>query len=796
MRDRKETEQTAQNLRNSFQTIQREVGSLLKVKAPSPRRGKRTSPSRPTKSHVDAAAAKRRAAELFMVPHRNPSFVGREKRIKEVHDYLWEAAAGPRSLVLWGLGGIGKSQIALEYAHKYKDGYGACLWITCDSSTKISEDVSQIVPKLNLEATGARQDNANLKYWLQTTGKECLLMEEPGCRFAKMWTDTKWLLVFDNAESPLGLKDLWPDSTNGHIIITTQDKQWSSPEYTTRFIPIKMLTEEEAIEMLIRHFKVHDRTVSKSDAISLGRASKGLPLALYQFASYIIEQEMEVSEFLEDYQNNSSSLRVDRWKNPSALQYQHTLGTFLNVAFKKLSTDSIKIMAVISLLDGDVISERFLLDSEDGQSMGKVADFHFGIDLLCRYSLVSKIHDKSGRCYNVHRQVKRHTLNRLSNQDLGEASTWVMARLRRLIPRQSPFAGEVTGNLHESLGSIKHLLALKNALKALKFTAVDSTVLASLYVDGAVDIWAQGLLEDCQGLTSQALEICESTTLHASLVSQIYSFHASVRSELGHYEEGEKYFLASRDVIQDHIDSPGSGYTLSDNALLANAWNNLAGVYYSMKRYKKAERCNTMSLNIKNWLGSKRQPVEHLLCLTYLNMANTYKRQGKRDDEAAEYFGKAIEVAAGSPTSKARQALAHHNFGLLRLEQGLTENAKNLFLEATELRKEALGDHPDTAISLYMLACCSHAEKGDKNLEEALGLLQDAQRIFEDFQTNVHPTYMPRLLFKMSLIQKDLNRTADAAELRKQSRELFTKANHGKSFPQNETEFDHAVPHM
>jgi hypothetical protein len=363
MGDRKETAQAAQNLSGRFQKIQKEVGALLKVKTPSPRRGKRASQSSPTKSHANTGAAKRKAAELFMIPHKNPSFVGRRERIKEVHDHLWQAAAGAtahaaqgqKSVVLWGLGGIGKSQIALEYAHKYRDSYGACLWITCDSLTKISEDVSQIVPKLNFEATGARQDNANLKYWLQST-------------------DTKWLLVFDNAESPLGLKDLWPDSANGHIIITTQDKQWSSPEYTTKFIRMKMLTEEEGGEMLVRHFEVHNRTVSERDAISLTRASESLPLALYQFAAYIIEQEMEVYEFLDEYQNNKSSLQLDRWKNPSALQYQHTLGTFLNVAFKKLSPDSIKIMAVIALLDGDVISEEFLLENKDGRSMGNVKE--------------------------------------------------------------------------------------------------------------------------------------------------------------------------------------------------------------------------------------------------------------------------------------------------------------------------------------------------------------------------------------------------------------------------------------
>ncbi|KAI9155597.1 methyltransferase CmcJ [Paramyrothecium foliicola] len=777
--EQKKTADTVMNLGRLVAKVKNEAGHLLREKSLSPKGSSATPPSSANSDPSHEKEKIKRRMDIFLAPRRNPSFVGRKERIEDILSHFTEKGtnrpASPKCVVLCGLGGVGKSQIALEYAHRSRAQYGACLWVTCDSSTKIAEDVAEIVPRLGMQAIDARQDVANLRDWLQTT-------------------DVEWLLIFDNAESISALEDLWPESGHGHVLLTTQDTRWSSPEYCTRFIRLECLSNQEGIELINQHFGRHARSLSNSDAISLVTESGGLPLALFQFASYIVEEGIEAAVFLEHYRTNTYFLRVDRWENSAATWYTHTLGTFLNLAFRELPPDSIKIMAAMALLDGDAIRESFLQDEEAEKFPALVPDFDHGMKPLCRYSLVSKTWDNHGPFYNVHRQVKRHTLNRLSEAELADASSWIITTLRRLIPRQSPFSGEVTNQSQNALHSIKHLLALKNALTTLKYKGPNIKVLASLYVDGAIDLWAQGLLEDSKALTTQAVQICNSSPLHASLASQIYSFHASILSESGFYEDGLAYFKRSRDVIQEHLTACGGAATAGDQALLANAWNNLGGVYYDLEDYREAERCNEMSLHIKTYLAKRGHPMSHLLCLSYLNMANTYTRQ-ERHEEAVTCFLKAVESAT-SPTSAARRALAHHNLGLLRLEQGQTQEAKKLFWEACKLRQDALGDHRDTAISLHMVACCNHAEGGAQNLEEAMGLLQDALRIFETFQANVPQTYTARLFYKLSLVQNELGHGVDALESMNRSRELFSVATKGSDFPKSESELDRLINYL
>jgi DNA replication protein DnaC len=112
----------------------------------------------------------------FTAPPQNPSFVGRVERIKEIHDYLRPSentnqSGRKRSIVLCGLGGVGKTQLALEYAHRYKACYGACFWITCDSAVKSAEGFAEIARVLELGDCGVLQNLGNVKDWLQGTGR-------------------------------------------------------------------------------------------------------------------------------------------------------------------------------------------------------------------------------------------------------------------------------------------------------------------------------------------------------------------------------------------------------------------------------------------------------------------------------------------------------------------------------------------------------------------------------------------------------------------------------------------------
>ncbi len=346
------------------------------------------------------------------------------------------------------------------------------------------------------------------------------------------------------------------------------------------------------------------------------------------------------------------------------------------------------------------MSSKILQELTDGS-------FDPDISRLCRYSVISKSSDERGHYYTLHRQVKRHVLNRLTEQQLEQGCISVIRRLRQLFPRQSPFSGELDDKDPHCAPCIKHVLALRSAMAAVRVAASKPQVLASLYLDGGSYLYAKRLLADARVLTGEAERLCGTGQVDRSMTVQVYSFHASILSDSGNIERGREYFEKALVIVERYRATTREPATASDRALLANAYNNLGGIYLAMGDYERALRYNKRSLREKLEMANSGLPMSHLLCLSYLNLADTHAHQ-MRYDEAAECFGKAIEVAT-LEESKCRRALTNHNFGLMRLlQQNQVEQAQELFETAYQLRAEKLGDHPDTAASLHMLACCYH----------------------------------------------------------------------------------------
>lgn len=302
---------------------------------------------------------------------------------------------------------------------------------------------------------------------------------------------------------------------------------------------------------------------------------------------------------------------------------------------------------------------------------------------------------------------------------LQEGSAWVIRRLRQLFPRQSPFSAELDDNEPNCALCIQHIMALKDAIstKTKPRFLQDSEILGSVYLDGGIYLWAKGLLYDGRALTGEAKELCDAQKVGRLMAVQVYSFHASVLSDSGELRQALEYFEKSLNFLKDHLLSVRDTAADSELALLANAYNNLAAVNCTLGNYGKAEMYNELALQQKHKLAGKGLPMSHLLCLSYQNIASTYAAQ-RRYEQAAEFFEKGITVASQEESSS-RRALTSHNFGIMRLIQGRVEDARQLFESAWQLRAEKVGEHPDTAASLHMLACCYHKLQDGQSLELA-----------------------------------------------------------------------------
>jgi hypothetical protein len=153
-----------------------------------------------------AARSGSTAAPIWRVPYRrNASFTGREGLLEELHRALTRDAA----VALTGLGGIGKTQLALEYAYRHRDEYRVVWWVRADDEATLAADYAGLATALGLAEREAKEQAvvvAAARVWLEQ--------------------NTSWLLVFDNAESREPVRDYVPQG-RGAVIITSREPVWS-----------------------------------------------------------------------------------------------------------------------------------------------------------------------------------------------------------------------------------------------------------------------------------------------------------------------------------------------------------------------------------------------------------------------------------------------------------------------------------------------------------------------------------------------------------------------------------------
>lgn len=220
------------------------------------------------------------------VPTRNKNFTGRSELLQLLRARIGDSAtavlpsvgsrrtAGP-SHALQGLGGVGKTQLAVEYVYRYSATYQLIWWIQADQPALVRSSLAKLAPRLGLPSSERSGTDGAAQAVLRA-----LARGEPYDR---------WLLVFDNAVEPADLKDLIPTGP-GHVLVTTRNYNWNGLVET---LEVDVFRREESVEFLRRR-----SAVAESEADRLAEALGDLPLALEQAAALKAETGMSVDEYL------------------------------------------------------------------------------------------------------------------------------------------------------------------------------------------------------------------------------------------------------------------------------------------------------------------------------------------------------------------------------------------------------------------------------------------------------------------------------------------------------------------
>ncbi|WP_345623556.1 FxSxx-COOH system tetratricopeptide repeat protein [Streptomyces ziwulingensis] len=205
------------------------------------------------------------------VPRRNTRFTGREEKLAEVHQVLQTAG----TVTLYGMSGMGKTQLATEYAHRFGPEYDVVWWVNADNRVTCRRQLAELAPRLGL-LTG-QEYGERLR-----AVRDSLRRGEPYPR---------WLLVLDGADDPDQVGDLVPTGP-GHVLITSRNPEWS--EHGSGLLEVGVYSRAESVAFVRRRAP----RLTGAEADRLAQALDDLPLLLDQTAGWLTDSDLSVEEYI------------------------------------------------------------------------------------------------------------------------------------------------------------------------------------------------------------------------------------------------------------------------------------------------------------------------------------------------------------------------------------------------------------------------------------------------------------------------------------------------------------------
>jgi tetratricopeptide (TPR) repeat protein len=600
-----------------------------------------------------------------MVPfQKNPHFIGRSAEIAQVDAMLSSETRCERVAII-GLGGVGKTQIALEFAHQLRQRQPDCsvFWIPVTNIERMLEAYLEIGEQLQIPNLEQAKGDAQKLVHRRLSQNDC----------------GKWLLVFDNADDidiwtekvdntirPGRRIDSLPKSKLGSILFTTRSRKVATKLAGKNVVPVGEMDKMMAEELLEKLLSDSDLLTDSEATTDLLQKLTHLPLAIVQAAAYINANKITLAKYtvlLDETEQSKVELlseefedegRYDNSKNPVATTWLISFEQIRN--YEPLAAEYLSFMSCVDAKD---IPQSLL---PLAQSTKKAVE---AIGTLTAYAFVTE--HKTEQLLDLHRLVHLAARNWLRTE--GSIAAWAANALERLV--------EVfPNNDHTNRSLWRTYLPHARYVLEIEKNSEGSKTAELLWKFGMCN-YSDGRYEDAERAFTQVMETRKNKLGldHPDTLTSMANLASTYRSQ-GRWEEAEQLEVEVMETRKNKLglDHPGT----------LNSMANLASTYWNQGRWEEAEQLDVEVMETsKNKLG-----LDHPDTLNSMaNLASMYWNQG-RWEEAEQLEVEVME------TSKNKLGLDHPdtlnsmaNLASTYWNQGRWEEAEQLFVEVMETRK-------------------------------------------------------------------------------------------------------------
>ncbi|WP_344943054.1 FxSxx-COOH system tetratricopeptide repeat protein, partial [Actinomadura miaoliensis] len=331
------------------------------------------------------------------VPPQNISFTGREELLEQLHQRLSQGTTAVLPQALHGMGGVGKSQIAIEYVYRHTADYDLIWWVRSERPGQIQQDLTELAAALNLPVS--QEVNVAVP-----AVREALRLGRPY---------RNWLLIFDNAEELEDVRQFFPTNGPGKILVTSRNQAWTK---VANSLEVDVFAREESKALL----RLRGPELDDAAADELADVLGDLPLAIAQAAVWLAETGMPVDEYLHLFKEKHEKA-TELLHDAAPTAYELPVAAAWNVSLDRLRSSepaALQLLQVCAFFAPEPISLRLLSGARNVEgppelleALGDPVRLGRAIRAINQYALAKISHKHN--TIQLHRLVQRVLVSQL-----------------------------------------------------------------------------------------------------------------------------------------------------------------------------------------------------------------------------------------------------------------------------------------------------------------------------------------------------------------------------------------------